>query len=143
MLTITKMDQMMTRMMDQSVAQSQQMVKGMLGNQPMSDADQKAIQEFSTKVLSLMRDNFGWEKMKPTYIDLYADAYTEEEIDGILAFYRSPVGQSMLAKTPELLTKSIAIASARMEALQPQMRVLMDGFTQQLAAAHDDKRAKP
>ncbi len=143
MLTLLNMNRMMNSMMDQSVAQSQQMVKGMLGNQPLSEADQKAIQDFSGKVMSLIRDNFGWEKMKPTYIELYASAYTEEEVDGILAFYRSPVGRSMLAKTPELLAKSMQIASTRMQALQPQMRDLMDGFAKQIAAEHGDKGTKP
>ena len=36
--------------------------------------------------------------MGPDLVKLYSDAYSENELDGILAFYRTPAGRAMLAK---------------------------------------------
>ena len=42
----------------------------------------------------------------PLYMEAMAEAYAEvfsvEELEGLIAFYSSPVGQKMLAKTPEI-----------------------------------------
>ena len=59
---------------------------------------------------------------------LYSDAYSEKEVDGILAFYRSPAGRAMLAKTPELTEGSIAISKQRMEELSPKIQAPLDKF---------------
>jgi hypothetical protein len=34
-------------------------------------------------------------KAKPALVKIYADTYTEEELDGILAFYKSPAGEAV------------------------------------------------
>ncbi len=137
MLTLIKIDAMMKQVINQSMAQSQQMVKGMLGDHPVSESDRKIVDDFTSKAFNLISQAFDWQKLKPAYVDLYASSYTEEEVDGILAFYKSPVGHSMLAKTPDLVTKSGAIANARMQVLQPQMKELMNDFMSKLGSAQN------
>jgi hypothetical protein len=38
---------------------------------------------------------------------LYDEVYSEEQITGILAFYKSPAGQAFLNKMPLLVSKSM------------------------------------
>lgn len=52
---------------------------------------------------------------------VYMETYTEEDIDAILAFYNSPVGKKMVAKTPELTQKSMQIGQQWGMKLQPLM----------------------
>jgi uncharacterized protein len=93
------------------------------------DADQKkAYDEFRAKVVELLRSSASWKALEPDFVKLYSDAYTEEEIDGILAFYGSPVGRAMLAKAPQLTEQSIAISQRRMTELAPKVQALMDQF---------------
>jgi hypothetical protein len=93
------------------------------------DADQKkAFDDYRAKVVELLRSSASWKALEPDFVKLYSDAYTEEELDGILAFYRSPVGRAMLAKAPELTEQSIAISQRRMTALAPKVQELMDQF---------------
>lgn len=61
-------------------------------------------------------------------MNLYSNAYSEEEIDGILAFYHSPAGRAMLAKTTDLTERSIAISQRRMDAIAPKIQELIDQF---------------
>ncbi|MGD1880139.1 MAG: DUF2059 domain-containing protein [Kiloniellaceae bacterium] len=41
---------------------------------------------------------------------IYEQVFTEEELDGMLDFYRSPVGQSMIAKMPEMMGQSVQLS---------------------------------
>jgi hypothetical protein len=63
--------------------------------------------------------------MRPSYIKLYSETFSEEEIGGMLAFYESPAGRAMLAKMPTLLTKLIEVAQAQMNDLQPEIQRIM------------------
>lgn len=93
------------------------------------DGDQKkAYDEFRAKVVDLLRSSASWKALEPDFVKLYSDAYTEEELDGILAFYRSPAGRVMLAKTPELMEESLAISQRRMTELAPKVQSLVDQF---------------
>jgi hypothetical protein len=80
----------------------------------------------------MVTDSMSWTALEPDYVKLYADTYSEEELDGIITFYRSPVGQAMLEKTPELLKASSTIAMTHMGQVEPKLRQMMDDFEQQI-----------
>src|ERR1035437_5743807 len=50
------------------------------------------------KIKALVAVNFS--KAKPALVKACTDTYTEEEIDGILAFYKSPARKAVLQKMP-------------------------------------------
>ncbi len=103
---------------------SQQQLAGLV-----LDGDQKkSYSEFREKVVALLRGAASWKALEPDILKLYSDAYSEEEIDGILAFYRTPVGRTMLAKTPQLTDQSIAISQRRMADLAPRIQALVEQF---------------
>jgi hypothetical protein len=43
-----------------------------------------------------------WNAMKDEYAELYAGAFTEEELREMTAFYRTPAGQKLARATPQL-----------------------------------------
>ena len=89
---------------------------------------QKSYDEFRHKVVDLLRSAATWKALEPDFVKLYSDAYTEEELDGILAFYHSSAGRTMLAKTPQLTEQSIAISQRQMSALTPKIQELVAQF---------------
>ena len=138
LFNLEKMDSMMQQMAKQGLAQGADVVKNTLAGRTMTDIDKRILAEYVTKMNALIMEQFDWQKVKPAYIDLYISAYSEEEVDGILAFYKSPVGQVMLAKDPELVAKTGEILRARMQALGPQMQKVLADMRRQLHAAHSD-----
>lgn len=56
---------------------------------------------------------------------VYTESFTEEELDKILAFYATPVGEKMVAVTPELTKKGMEIGQAWGMELQPLMAKYM------------------
>ena len=114
--------------------QAQEMqIQAMMSKQQLAgvtpDADQqKAYDEFHQNVVDLIRASMSWETLEPDFVKMYFDAYSEEEIDGILAFYRTSAGRPMLAKTPELTERSITISQQRMAEISPKIQALIDKF---------------
>lgn len=92
--------------------------------------DQKAIDEFRNKVEKVVENAMGWDKIRPLYIQLYADTYTEEELDGIVSFYKSPAGQAMVSKNFVLMKQASEIAQQRMATAIPELQNLIAEFAQ-------------
>ena len=110
-----------------------------MGGTPMTSEDQKIKDDYIAKIVAAVGEMLSWENLKAAYVELYASAYTEDEVDGILTFYKSPVGQALLARSPELITKSGAIMNGRMQELAPRLQEIMGDLHKQLQAAHPDK----
>lgn len=52
---------------------------------------------------------------------IYMESFTEEDIDAILAFYHTPVGERMLEKLPEITQKSMTLGQQWGMKIQPIM----------------------
>jgi len=120
----------------QSLAQVRtQMQSGIIqqifGQQPLPPEMKKQVDDFQNKISDVVSDALSWEKLKPGYVKIYMDAFSEQEIDGIIAFYRSPAGQAMVAKTPTLLTKGGELAQQKIAVAQPALEQLVRDFAAQ------------
>ena len=65
---------------------------------------------------------------------ILADTFTEQELAGLVAFYESPLGQSLVAKTPQMALKLAPLASQ----LSIEMRA---GIRDRICARMDCKPA--
>lgn len=100
-------------------------MKGMMASQ-MKNAttpeNQKAGEELSNKILAMVQERMSWTKMKPEYIRIYEETFSDEEVSGMLAFYQTPVGQAMLEKMPTVMAKSMEIGRRMMGDLMPEIQ---------------------
>ena len=120
LLQLTQGDQMMKMM--------EPMMNGMLaqGDKDMPAEQRAKAGEMQGKMMALVAVSLS--KAKPALAKVYADTYTEEEIDGILAFYKSPAGKALLQKMPEVMQRSMPAMMQMMGDLQPQMKTIMEGL---------------
>lgn len=88
------------------------------------------VDAFEQQLQQAAEAQIGWKVLQPQYVDLYAKTYTEQELDAIIAFYKSPAGQSMLEKSPELSSQTVQLVQSRMAALQPQLQKIAEDFIQ-------------
>jgi uncharacterized protein len=126
MVNLLHLDKLMSQIMDAVMAQTNAMTKQLGGET--TPEQQAKLDAFQKKILALIETQLGWKAMQPIYVDLYAKAFTDEELDGILAFYKSPAGIAMIDKTPALTAQSQQIAIEKMQALQPQLTQLLEDF---------------
>lgn len=126
------MDKLTQQLMDAAVAQSKTLTSGMIGTSLDASTQQK-LDRFQSKILTLVTSQVGWQAMEPQYVDLYANTFTEAQIDDLLAFYKSPTGQVVIEKMPELTRNCMQLAQQKMIAIQPQLKQLIRDFAKEVA----------
>lgn len=77
--------------------------------------------QFADILREFMKEQMDWKALKPEFVALYVQTFTEPELREVAAFYRTPIGQKMLAKTPELMSRGMALSQRRMQAAMPRM----------------------
>lgn len=132
MLQLVHIDQMMQQMMtalrQQVIAMSTQAV-----GSNATPEQQAQLAKFQQQMFDFVEARVGWKAMEPDYIDLYTQTFTDEELDGIIAFYKTPAGASMVAKTPELTQKALAISQKRVTAVLPEIQKMVQDFARTAA----------
>ena len=90
---------------------------------PDANADQKAkIDAFKQHETQLIDGALGWSSMKPAIVDIYVKSFTEEQLDAILAFYKSPAGTAFLEKMPEINTQFGQLGNTRVAGIRDQLQ---------------------
>ena len=81
-----------------------------LAEMPEEKKDQaaKAFNRYRENVLKDLITPEAKQAVRNTLLKNAREIYTQEEIDGMIAFYGSPVGQAVVAKNPHLIKKSMS-----------------------------------
>lgn len=103
------------------------------------NAESEKVASLQEKIMSIVTGALSWEKIREDYISLYAEIFTEEELEGILAFYKSPVGKKFIEKQPELMEKSMQINQKQMEILMPKLQELTQDAIKSYQKAQDNR----
>ena len=109
-------------------AMRQGMAQATDGKEP--TAKQKAILDrHARRMGELIRTELSWAKMEPMQIRIYRESFDQAEIDGLIQFYRSPVGQSFVSKMPVVTQKAMAEMQVYMQQVMPKMQAAMQEMT--------------
>lgn len=112
---VVQMQGMMAKMADDAFrARAQQ--EGLTAAQM---ARAQGINDAMSKTFAQM---MAWETLGPRYSAIYQEVLTDAEIDGALAYYRSPVGASMQAKQPELMERSMKVGQSMAMEMMPKLQ---------------------
>jgi hypothetical protein len=76
-----------------------------------------------------------WKKLEPQYIRLYQESFTEEEVAGMLSFYRTPAGQAVIDKMPVLMQRTMVDVQKMIVGITPQMKKIQEDFVAEISAA--------
>ena len=88
-----------------------------------------------------MKAEMTWEKMKQPMIDIYVKHFSEQEIKDMIAFYKTPSGQSMVKKLPAVMNDSMMMGQNMMKSFFPKMREMSKELQTELTAFRQAKKA--
>jgi hypothetical protein len=110
------------------------MQQSLQGKTP-TPAQQQAIDKMRLKMVALVHSEVSWEKMEPMYIRIYKESFTDDEVVGIINFYKSPTGQAMINKMPVLMQSMIEQIKNMMASMTPRMQNILTDFSAEMSAA--------
>jgi hypothetical protein len=113
-----------------SAAMIESEVRGNPGMTPYRDVMLKWLQKYMT-----------WDAMRPEMIRLYTDTYTEAELKQLAAFYKTPLGQKTLAKTPELMQRTAMIGAKLGQEHSEELKTAMNARREELLKEQEKAQA--
>ena len=141
LMAITKMHDQLNQSMEVVAPQVtseldteiQQELKGRIPN----SKEQRAIGNLKSRVIAAMQEQLSWEKMEPMVLQMYKNTFTEEEIDGMLVFYKTPAGQAVINKMPKLMQEIPPMIMQMVKGLLTRMKEIDEEFAAEMKAASD------
>jgi hypothetical protein len=127
LITLLHADRMSTQVTENVMQQTTAITTQKAGG-TLSPETKTALADFQKKLVAVMEPQVGWKAIEPDYIRLYAAAFTDEELDGMLAFYKSAAGKALLEKMPDVNQQTGKILQSKFAALQPQLKQMLTDF---------------
>ena len=135
MLQITKAGPALEEQIKNLQTRVNDLAKQQFGQGALSPEQTKLKDEYLQQVQSTVTDQIGWEKIRPSVVQIYMDSFTEPELDGIIAFYKTAPGQALITKTPDVLGKTNTTVTTRIKEMQPKLQELTQSYANKLKAA--------
>ncbi len=125
LLTLTKTEALIESVYGNVEQAMRQGMAQAVAGKNLSAEQQRSLEATPKRFVTIMREELSWESLKPMYIEIYRDSFTQEEIDGLIAFYQSPVGMAFVNKMPIVMQKSMTSMQARMQPMMEKMKAAM------------------
>jgi hypothetical protein len=135
LLALTRAQDTLDTMLAQMDAAMETSMRQAMEGQALSDAQRKLVDEMRGEMIALLKAEMAWNKMEPGMLEVYRTSFTQSEVDGMLAFYRSDAGKAVVAKMPLVLQNSMKLAQERLGAVMPQVQALQQEYLAKIEAA--------
>ncbi|KAF1712510.1 hypothetical protein CSC70_03075 [Pseudoxanthomonas kalamensis DSM 18571] len=126
------------KMIDASIAQIEPMMQATtqqaLQGHELDDAQQALVAEMNAKLVGLLGETLDWDSLEPSFIDIYRKSFSQDEIDGMLQFYRSDAGKAVIAKMPQVMQYSMELSQQRVLGMMPKLQALQAEYLEKLKA---------
>ncbi len=135
LLAVTKAEKLIDGMRTQLDSAMNNSIQQALNGQAPTAKQQQVISKMKNRMVSLLQGELSWEKLEPMSVRLYKESFTEEEVDGMLTFYKTPAGQAVIGKMPVLMQKTMFEMQKMTSDMVPKMQSIEQDFRAELAAA--------
>ncbi|HEU0186301.1 MAG TPA: DUF2059 domain-containing protein [Gallionellaceae bacterium] len=135
LMTITDSKKLVEGTMGQVDAMMQASMQQALAGQPVTPEQQKILDQMRTKMLALLKEQLSWDSLEPMMMDIYQKTFTEQEVQGMVDFYKTDAGKAVIAKMPLVMQHTMQAMQQRMGQMMPKMQQLQQETLAQLKAA--------
>lgn len=129
----------MDAMADSMYSQLNMMLKNMVKEMDVQPSEQAILNDYSHQMVAMVKDELSWDKMEPLIVDVYSRNFSEQEIDDMLAFYKTETGQSMLKKMPIVMQESMLASQHVIQNLLSKVQAAAKKLGQDLAESRKNK----
>ena len=139
LLAASQSSRMLDMMKSQMDSAMQAGMRQGLGDAKLTPEQQQIVDDMRRKFVAVMTDEIAWDKLEPLVVDIYSKMFTQHEIDGVTAFYRSEAGAAFVAKMPAAMEEMMQRMQAHMATVVPKLKqIQQDGLERLQATQHAD-----
>lgn len=100
---------------------------------------QKDIDKRQAEVVAFMKELLDWNKLEPMYLRIYQKTFTQQEIDGMIAFYKTPAGQAVISKMPAAMQNTMDEMQQMMAPVMQKMQRMQQDVVAEMKAESQKK----
>lgn len=86
------------------------------------------VEEYRGRLDQLLAQQLKWEDIKSELVKSYTQSFTEKELEEIVSFYKSPLGQKLISTMPKLMQQAAQLGQQQIQQALPQIQ----GLTQEM-----------
>ena len=121
LLEVSKTQQVTARLITITAQSVRQGMNAALKGETPTEKQQHDMDAIAAKFAQTMRDALSWDSVRPVYIQVYQETFTQNEVDDLTAFYKSPAGAALLDKMPTVFQKTSTLMQQRIAPYMDQM----------------------
>ena len=110
----------------------------------LTPAQKAEVEDFRKKFKATMVEELSIDKITSIYAQTYRETFTQEEVNGVIAFYKSPAGKAVTEKNPDVMRKAAGLTEARITGMTQKLdRMQFDFFSKFAPTPVPDPSASP
>jgi hypothetical protein len=80
-----------------------------------------SLQPFRAMMLEFFRKHMSFDVLKDQLAEVYSNAYTANELEDLIRFYKTPTGQKSIQLMPQLMSQGAEIGTAQVRQHMPEL----------------------
>jgi uncharacterized protein len=121
----------MTAQMDSYMKQAMQQATN---GERVTPEIQKHIDSLEAEMMATLKEVLDWNKLEPMYVRVYQKSFTQGEVDGMIAFYKTPTGQALLTKMPVVMQNTLNEVQQMMQPMMQRMQRMQHDIVAEIQA---------
>jgi hypothetical protein len=122
----------MDTVMKQTIQQATQ-------GQPVPAKVQKDIDKREAEMMAALKELLDWNKLEPMYVRVYQKSFTQSEVDGMIAFYKTPAGQAVISKMPAVMQNTMNEMQQMMGPMMQRLQKMQQDVVAEMKAEKGKK----
>ncbi|HEY1371529.1 MAG TPA: DUF2059 domain-containing protein [Candidatus Binatia bacterium] len=119
----------LTQSLDDSTRQA---VRQAMAGQGLSDKQEKMIAQMMSEMVAIMKEEINPETLEPVYIEIYQKTLSQQEVDGMIAFYKTDAGKALVTKMPIIMRQASEIMMQRVQKVFPKLQQAQEQMMRRL-----------
>ncbi len=95
---------------------------------------QEILDRMRTKMMAAFDEFYNADALQRMLVRVYQATYTQDEVDGLIAFYKTPAGQALVNKGPLLMQNMMDEMRALMRPMMQRINQIKNDSEQELKA---------
>src|SRR5262249_20880535 len=135
LLALTETEKLLDSMMGHIETMMRTTTDAALRGRPPSPREQEVLDRMFARTTALFRQEMSWSKLEPMYLRVFRETLTQEEVDGMIAFYQTPAGRAVIRKMPLIMQASMREMQAMMVPMMDKLKVVQQDALRELQEA--------
>jgi len=122
LLEVTNTKQLLEKSMSQIDTMMQKTLQQQLAGKQVSTEDQQVLDKMSKDMAAVIKSEMSWENLSPIIIDVYQKSLDQDEVNGMLDFYKTDAGKALIAKMPVIMQNTMQLMQQKAMQMQPKIQ---------------------